>query len=279
MPLELMNTTEAAGIHPPEIAQQAQQAAGGIPGEIYFAVVILSITAIAVLLIIYIIIRLWGSPILKAAEAKTSGNTIIQHFQNSKIGSFILGPLACGAIRHKKISDGTLITTPHGINTLEGLSFINSWSLLGISIPTFLIGGVSKLRERGIYTRDHLEYLTTPQPIPGDPAQPPTEGNEPQPPKLALAQIDRFKNIITEAYNFDDFNDILKNSKDPKFINLQIEYVGDFIPSMNPHYTEAEITLEVQANMISFKNPFIATIMFTAIAVFIVAIGMYILGV
>lgn len=265
MPLNLTNNT--TGIHP-EPLQQAAQQAGTISGEAYFAIVIISLTIIACLVILYLIIRIWGSPIFKAAAARTSGSAIIQHFQNSKIGSLLLAPINCGAIRHTRVADGTLITTPYGINNLSGHSFVNSWNLLGISIPTFLIGGVSKLRERGIFTTDHLTYLVTPQP------KPQTEGKEPE---FYPAKLDRFKNIITEAYDFDNFTDVFEKSKDPIYINLQIEYVGDFIQSINQHYTESEITKEVQSYLMKFKDGFAGTLILTAVAVFIVGLAIYII--
>lgn len=259
MSLTLTNNT--TGIHPAPLQETAQQV-GTISGEAYFAVVIISLSIIACLLILYLIIRIWGNPIIKAASSRTSGSAIIQHFQNSKIGSLLLAPINCGAIRHAKVSDGTLITTPHGINNLSGHSFVNSWNLLGISIPTFLMGGISKLREQGILTRDHLTYLVTPQPKEG---------------KLLPAQLDRFGNIITEAYDFNDFGDILKKSRNPSYINLQIEYVGDFIQSVNQHYTESEITKEVQSYLMKFRDGFAATLILTAVAVFIVGLAIYIL--
>jgi hypothetical protein len=273
MSLNLINNT-TGGIHPEPLQQTAQaaQQAGTISGEAYFAVVIISLTIIACLIILYLIVRIWGNPIFKAAASRTNGSAIIQHFQNSKIGSLLLAPINCGAIRHAKVSDGTLITTPHGINNLSGHSFVNSWNLLGISIPTFLMGGISKLRERGILTRDHLTFLVTPQPKPT--TEPLPEGEKPQ---MASAQLDRFKNIITEAYDFDNFQDILKKSKNPTYINLQIEHVGDFIQSVNQHYTESEITKEVQSYLMKFRDGFAATLILTAVAVFIVGLAIYII--
>ncbi|PWB55609.1 MAG: hypothetical protein C3F06_02435 [Candidatus Methanoperedenaceae archaeon] len=241
------------------------QQAGTISGEAYFAIVIISLTIIACLIILYLIVRIWGSPIFTAASSKTSGNAIIQHFQNSKIGSLLLAPINCGAIRHAKVSDGTLITTPYGINNLSGHSFVNSWNLLGISIPTFLIGGISKLREHGIFTTDHLKYLTTPQKNPDNESE------------FFQAKLDRYKNIITEAYDFDNFHDILEKSKDPTYINLQIEYVGDFIQSINQHYTESEITKEVLSYTMKFRDGFAATLILTSVAVFIVGLAIYII--
>ncbi len=130
------------------------------------------------------------------------------------------------------------------------------------------MGGISKLRERGILTSEHLTYLVTPQ------EKPQTEGKEPE---LIPAQLDRFKNIITEAYDFDNFQDIIKKSKNPAYINLQIEYVGDFIQSVNQHYTESEITKEVQSYLMKFRDGFAATLILTAVAVFIVGLAIYII--
>jgi hypothetical protein len=268
MPLTTINNTTSevlGGIHPPSDIAPIQQATGGIPGEIYFAIVILAITTIACMVILHLIVAIWGSPVLKAASSRTSGNAIIQQFQNSKIGSLLLAPISCGAIRHAKVSDGTLITTPHGINNLSGHSFVNSWNLLGISIPTFLMGGISRLREKGIYTRDQLIYLTTPQ-----------LNKDTQAPEIILNPYD---NLITDSYNFNIFTDILEKSKTPNYINLQIEHTGDFINSVNQHYTESEITKEVQSYLMTIKNTFGNTIIITAIAVFIVALAMYMLGV
>jgi hypothetical protein len=131
-----------------------------------------------------------------------------------------------------------------------------------------LIGGISKLRECGILTAEHLTYLVTPQPKPS------TEGQEQE---FVQAQLDRFKNIITEAYDFDNFEDVLKKSKDQTYINLQIQYVGDFIQSVNQHYTESEITKEVMSYLMKFRDGFAATLILTAVAVFIVGLAIYII--
>jgi len=266
MPLEFINNS-TAGIHPEGaglIPLQNTIPPGYISGEAYFIIIIISLAAMACLTVIYFIVRVWGNPILKAAEARTSGNAIIQHFQNSKIGSFLISPLSGGAIRHKKVSDGTLITTPHGINTLGGLKFVNSWNIIGISIPTFLVGGISKLREMGVYSKADLKYVTTPQ-----------KNQE----EKEIILLDKNENLIKESYNFDDFKDLILKSRNPSFINLQIEFVGDFIKSVNQHYTESIITIETRIATIKHKDGFGATIIITAVAIFMIAIALYILGV
>ncbi len=235
------------------IAETVTQSTSGMDGLLYFIMLFFFIGIIMSMLVFYLIIRIWGNPILKAASSRKSGDAIIQHFQNSKIGTFLLAQISCGAIRHKKISDGTLITIANGINNLEGHSFINSWNLIGISIPTFLMGGISKLRQIDVLTSNQLTDIV--EKIPEN----------------------RFKNIITESYDFNDFEGIIKKCHDPNYINLEIEHTGDFIESVNQHYTESEITKEVQSYIMKFKDGFAGIIMITAIAIFIVAIAMYVL--
>lgn len=224
-----------------------------MPGEWYFGMLVVFLLILVSMLVIYLVIRLWGAPILKAAESRRTGDAMVQHFENSRIGILKNAPIGQGAIRHKKISDGTLITTPGGINNLYGHSFVNSWNLLGISIPTFLVGGISKLRQMGVRTRAELEHIIS------------HDANR------------RFTNLITESYDFNDFKDILTKSKEPAFINLEIEHVNDFIESVNQHYTESEITKEVRSYLMKLNDGFAGVILMTGIAIFIVAIAIYIL--
>lgn len=224
-----------------------------MPGEWYFVMMIFFLLVLVSMLVIYLVIRIWGNPIMKAAESRRTGDAIVQHFENSKIGILKNAPIGQGAIRHKKISDGTLVTTPGGINNLAGHSFVNSWNLLGISIPTFLIGGVSKLRQMDVRTRGELENI------------------------IELDNQKRFNNLITESYDFNNFEDVLIKSKRPSFINLEIEHVNDFIESVNQHYTESEISKEVRSYLMKLGDNFVGIMMTTAIALFIVGLIIYIL--
>lgn len=242
------NVTAAEVIRPVSLPDPT-----AMPGEWYFVMLVGFLLILVSMLVIYLVIRLWGNPILKASESRRTGDAIVQHFENSKIGILKNAPIGQGAIRHKKISDGTLITTPGGINNLEGHSFVNSWNLLGISIPTFLIGGISKLRQMGIRTRSELENVVQSNPDA------------------------RYNNLIIESYDFNDFQGILTKSKEPAFINLEIEHVNDFIESVNQHYTEAEITKEVRSYLMKLTDGFAGVIMMTAIAIFIVGLAIYIM--
>jgi len=247
MPL-ISNATTADIPRPPTLPDPT-----AMPGEWYFGIVVIFLLILVSILVIYLIIRFWGNPILVAASSRRTGDAIIQHFENSRIGIFKIAPIGQGAIRHKKIADGTLITTPGGINNLNGHSFVNSWNLLGISLPTFLIGGVSKLRQAGIRTRNELECL------------------------IQVTPDMRYNNLISESYNFNDFAGILLKSKDPAFINLEIEHVNDFIESVNQHYTESEITKEIRSYIMKLSDGFAGMILMTAIAIFIVALAIYIM--
>jgi len=256
-------TPVVGGIHP--ITEEAVKSVGTMSGEWYAVICLSIIVAMAVITISYLVIYVWGNPIMKAASSRKSGKAIIQHFQNSKVGVLLLASINCGAIRHNDISEGTLITTPYGINSLTGHTFVNSWNIIGISLPTFLIGGVSKLRELGIHTRKQLEYITTPQEDENDKTI------------VHNASLDINANLITEAYNFDNFEEVLYKHNNPKYINLQIEHVGDFIESVNQHYTESEITKEVKSYTMGKGNGFAGIMMITAIAIFLVAIALYVL--
>ena len=234
-------------------------------GELYWALVIFLGSLIFILVIGHIIISIWGSPILKAKSAHTSGKAIVQHFENSRIASLKLANIGGGAIRHDKIEDGTLVAIPKGINNLHGLALVNSWNLTGISLPVFLMGAITKLRQAGITTREMLEHSFYDIMVDD-------KGN-------AFRQLKddakMYDNLIVESYNFNDFKDTLKKAKDPNMIPLEIEHTNDFIESLNQHYTESEVTKEVKSYLLANPDTFPKTIVFTAIAILIVAIAMY----
>lgn len=243
MPLNTVNN--------PPVVPGAQLPPGMFEGSTYFIVSGFLVSILIALFILWLIVKVWGSPIITAKAARSGKEAIIQHFENSKIGSLKLAKLGAGALRHKNADDGTLITTTKGINNLSGLPFANSWNLAGITVPTFLIGAITKLRHLGYKTRDDLE--------------------------AASRKDEEFKdkNIIAEAYNFDDFHDLINKSEHPKKIPLEIEHVSDFIENVNQHYTESDITKEIASYLMGIPNNFIKTMLTTGITIFVVSLGMY----
>jgi hypothetical protein len=232
-------------------------------GELYWAMVILFGSILFTMVILHIVIMLWGNPILKAKSAHTSGKALVQHFENSRIAVLKLASIGGGAIRHERIEDGTLITIPKGINNLQGLALVNSWNLTGISLPIFLMGAITKLRSIGITTRALLEGTT-------ERTYKDSTGNE-------IPVLDLHANLITDSYDFNDFNDIIKKSKEPNLIPLEIEHTNDFIEAMNQHYTESDITKEVKSYLLTNPDNFGRMIVFTGIGILITAIASYFL--
>lgn len=256
-------------------------------GLLYAIILFTFIGIIVVLTVLFLIIKIWGSPISTAAQASLSGRAIVQHLENSKIGSLKLAKIGGGAIRHQKIEDGTLITIPKGINNLDGHPFVNSWNLTGISVPTFLIGAITKLRQFGYSTKDHLESAINLNESMREPLLKEwqnaiaTKNDDDQisiEKKLADIPDIRHTNLIRESYNFNDFNDVLRKAQSPKCIPLDIEHVNDFIPSVNQHYTESKIAKGVNAYLITHPDNFFHVIIFTGIGVFIAGLGIYFMG-
>ena len=245
-------------IRPPDVIDPT-----AIPGEWFAGIVFILGILIFILIIFWILIKVFGNSILIAKSSRFSGDAIIQHFENSKIGQLKLAALGGGALRHKNIADGTLLTIPKGINSLDGLSFVNSWHLVGISIPIFLIGGITKLKQMGIQNRDQLKKIAGFE-VPAE-----NMTNE--------IVADQHKNLIDGVYNFNDFKELIQKSKNPELIPLEIEHVSDFIYSINQHYTEAIITKEIRSIYMLVQDNFSKTLISTAIAVLIVSIAIYFL--
>lgn len=229
-------------------------------GELYYGLVIFFGSIILILGIAHILIWMFGNPMLKAKSAHTSGKAIVQHFENSRIAVLKLAKIGGGAIRHDRIEDGTLIAIPKGINNLQGLALVNSWNLTGISLPIFLMGAITKLRQFNITTKAMLEETTKQiNPITNQPF------------------LDAHANLIRESYDFNDIKDVIKKAKEPNMIPLEIEHTNDFIASINQHYTEADITKEVKSYIMSNPDTFGRTMIFTGIGILITAIGIYML--
>lgn len=251
-------TPPAPVIHPPGWVDPTLWS-----GELYWGLVLFFGAIIFVLVIGHIMIWIWGNPILKAKSAHTSGKAIVQHFENSRIAVLKLAKIGGGAIRHDRIEDGTLIAIPKGINNLQGLALVNSWNLTGISLPVFLMGAITKLRQYNITTRAMLEGATTTM-------YPDEEGAD-------RPVLDAHANLITESYNFNDFKDTLKKAKEPNMIPLEIEHTNDFIESINQHYTESDITKEVKSYLLVNPDKFGGVFIATCIGILIAAIAIYML--
>lgn len=251
--MPLISDTNNIPIRPPNVPDPT-----AMSGELYFVMLVVMGVIVVCLILFWIIIKIWGEPILKFKSAR--GQALIEHFENSKIGTLLIAGIGGGALRHKNVADGTLITIPKGINSLEGTSFVLSWHLTGMSVPVFLIGAINKLRQLKIFTRKELEDKIT-----GD-----IENKiVPTDPQL------KFKNLIDDSYNFNSFEDILYKSNNPSLIPLEIEHISDFIESINQHYTESIIEKEKRSAFMQEYDPFESVLMATAIASLIVAIGVY----
>lgn len=220
-------------------------------GGVYFAVTAFLASILLIMVIFWIIIKVWGSPIIDAKSARISGDAIVQHFENSRIGTLKLARIGGGALRHRKVEDGTLITIPKGINNLGGLPMVNSWNLTGISVPVFLAGAITLLKKRRVSSKDELESVLEKQPE------------------------SRYSNIITDSYNFNNFKDVIDKSKEPNKISIEIEHVSDFIQNQNQHYLESDISKEVKSYTMGLNENFAGVFITTAIGLFIVALGIY----
>ncbi len=268
----------------PDIAKATEVAVNTYSGEIYAIMLFFFIGLIVIFVILLLIIKIWGNPINVAKSASLSGKAIIQHLENSRIGSLKLASIGGGALRHQNIEDGTLIAIPKGINNLEGSPFVNSWNLTGITVPTFLIGAITKLREYGYLTRQKLQDA-----IDQNKALRATLLSELQ---IAITSKDEKNqkdlesklqetpdienvNLITESYDFNNFSDIIKKSKSPTLYPLQIEHTNEFIQPINQHYTEADITKEIKSYMMGIPDTFGRTFLLTGIGIFIVALAIY----
>ena len=226
------------------------------------------------MVVLYIISFIFGQPMQIAKSTATSGASIIQHFNTSKSASIKDAMISGGALRYKSIRDGTVAASPNSVNIIGGRNLVLTFAQLGVTIPIPILGGISVLVHNEINSikelkNSLLEYdIITKKVI--------ENGIE----RNAQFKVPKYKNKpIISGYDFDDFRNLIKQSKEEKFIPLVIEAVPNFVErNISADYTEKKI--KIRQRLTTFDMPSdtehlkIAAIAISVVLIFIV--GMFI---
>lgn len=226
------------------------------------------------ILITYIFMYIFGQPMSVAKTTATQGS-LIQHFNTSKSAVFKDASIAGGAFRYKNIRDGTVAATTNSVNNIRGRNIVLTFAQLGVTIPIPILGGISilvhnginninELRRKLIYTEIHTQKQINPE----------TNTEE----EIEVGRVEKMKNeeIIT-GYDFENFENLLKQSEEEKFVPLVVEGLPDFVErTISADYTEKKIKIRQILNTTGIEDNEAMKIMTIAIAVAIVLIiGMF----
>lgn len=194
------------------------------------------------ILIAYIFIFVFGQPMSVAKNAATQGS-IIQHFNTSKSSVMKIATIAGDAFRYKSIRDGTVATSAKSVCNLGGRNIVLTFANLGVTIPIYLLGGVSILVHNGInnindlrkklsYTEIYTEKRVNPDTLEEE--------------TVEVGRGTKLKNeVVIEGYDFENFENLLKQSKEEKLIPLVVEAVPDFVDrNISADYTEKKIKIK-----------------------------------
>lgn len=243
----ISNITQAP-IRPP-----VEQATAMMPGEWLAIIIFFFGSIILFLIVLWAITIIWGNPINTAKNSRLSGDAIIIHFETGKNAFLKLSQVMAHAFRHRKVSDGTLLAIPKGVNYLGAHQVVISWGLLGMSVPIFLLGAITRLKSLNYATREQLNAAVTATP--------------------KFKQI----NLIDDGYNFNDFKDVIHKSQNPILLPLEIEHTSDFVQSINQHYTESEVNKELDSYLMNNPDDFAKVILLTTVCVAIIGVILWLL--
>lgn len=226
---------------------------GGFVPTIWLDVAFFIFAAFLILVMCYyLIIFVFGKPIMVAKESSESGRSIIQHADTPRSAEFKLARVTGGGFQYKDIRDGTVAAIPDSVISVNGRKFVLTFAQLGISIPLKILAGISVLSQKGIKNSKELKNAF----IVLSDDKPPYLKNE----------------TILTGYDFDNFETLLKQEKEQNLIPLAIEKVPDFVErNINAAYTEKKITIGKELLTIE-KSNWAQTIQIAAIGFIILMI-------
>ena len=257
-------------------AQAAANAPSYVPGCVIALVVFILGSIMLILMIGYIFMIVFGQPMAISKKVATQGGSIIQHFNTSKSAVIKDATISGGAFRYHNIRDGTVAATTNSVNNIKGRNIVLTFAQLGVTIPIPVLGGISILVHNGInninelrrkltFTEIHVEKRTNP------------ETNEET--DVEVGRVDKMKNeVIVTGYDFDNFENLLKQSQEEKLVPLIVEAVPDFVErNISADYTEKKIKIREILNTKDMPDNEHLKIMTIAIAVVIIfVVGMFV---
>jgi len=244
------SVTGAVFIRP--IVEQASNYMSG--STIAFSIFVLG--GIFLLLTIgYVLFMVFGKPMSVASKE----GSLIQHFDTPKSAVIKEAVITGGAFRYRNLKDGTCAVTTKSIVSINGKNAIITFEGLGISIPIPHLAAMTKLAENDIkllLNRDEEtgEYTY----------------------KLNK-QLDE-NLVIISGYNFDNFNEMLKQTKNKMYIPLMIESVKNFVTkNISANYTEKQIKIRqmILAKSVQTGDSYGAIILYGAVGIILLMITFY----
>lgn len=213
-----------------------------VPGGVLALTTFILGSILMLMMIIFIFMMVFGQPMAVAKKVGTGGGSMIQHFNTSKSASFKDSIIAGGAFRYHNIRDGTVAATVNSVNNIRGRNIVLTFAQLGVTIPIPVLGGISVLVHNGINNimdlRKKLSYVEV---YKDNVINPITNLEE----VVEVGRVEKMKNEpIISGYNFDNFETLLKESKEEKLIPLVVEAVPDFVErNISADYTEKKIKI------------------------------------
>lgn len=232
-------------------------------------------SVLILLTIAYVFMFVFGQPMSVAKTTATQGS-IIQHFNTSKSAVMKDATIAGGAFRYKSIRDGTVAASTGSVNNIRGRNIVLTFAQLGVTIPIPVLGGMSVLVHNGINNISELKRKLTFTEIYKEKRIDPDTLEERV---VEVGRAEKMKNEeIISGYNFENFEDLIKQSEEEKLIPLVVEAVPDFVErNISADYTEKKIKIRQLMNVKGEPDTEYMKIMTIAIAcVIILVIGMFI---
>jgi len=222
-----------------------------------------------IIMIAYVFMMVFGQPM---AVARTTTGSMIQHFNTSKSAQIKDATIAGGAFRYKNIRDGTVAATSGSVNNLRGKNVVLTFAQLGVTIPIPVLGGISFLVHNGINSIVELKKkLTFVEIYTEKRISPETNLEE----TVEVGRKEKMKNeVIVSGYDFDNFENLIKESREEKLIPLVIEAVPDFVErNISADYTEKKIKIRQMLNTkgeTDYSHLKLMTICLAVVIIFIV---------
>jgi len=228
-----------------------------------------------IILILYIFIIVFGQPMAIAKKVGTGGGSMIQHFNTSKSCIFKESTISGGAFRYHNIRDGTVAATVGSVNNVKGRNLVLTFAQLGVTIPIPVLGGISVLVHNGINNITELRRKLKYTEIYKDNILNPISGEMEE---VEVGRAEKMNNEpIVSGYDFENFEMLLKQSQEEKFIPLIIESVPDFVErNISADYTEKKIKIRQLLNTqgeTNYEHLKIMTICLAVVIIFIIGMA------
>lgn len=163
----------------------------------------------------YILLTVFGKPVILAGNAGQSGKSLIFHFNTPKSAEIKEAKVSGEAFRYSEVTDGTVAAASDSILNINGKSAALTYAQFGMTIPVKILAAISVLVQSGI-----MNYVDL---------------------------MDAKKGVVLAGYDFMNFKTFIKQNNESALIPLKIESAPDFTnENIVSDYTENDIMLRAQ---------------------------------